>query len=91
MGPKFAVEGLSEALSWELGEIGCKVKIVEPGMIKTDFGGRSFDFNNDESLAEYQPIIQALFKGFEPATAHASEASVVAHVIWKMMPRFWQT
>ena len=51
-GTKFAVEGISEALSFELEQIGCKVKIVEPGMINTDFGGRSFDFNNDESLVE---------------------------------------
>ncbi|MEO1522144.1 MAG: SDR family oxidoreductase, partial [Cyanobacteria bacterium J06633_2] len=43
-GSKFAVEGLSEALSFEMEAIGVKVKVVEPGMIRTDFGGRSFDF-----------------------------------------------
>ena len=32
-----------------------KVKIIEPGMIKTDFGGRSFDFVLDESMTEYLP------------------------------------
>ena len=36
-GSKFAVEGLSEALSFEMAEIGVKVKIVEPGGIKTEF------------------------------------------------------
>ena len=59
-GTKWAVEGLSEALSFEMDVIGVKVKIVEPGVINTDFGGRSFDFNNDESLEEYQGIVQAL-------------------------------
>ncbi|MEO0836542.1 MAG: SDR family oxidoreductase, partial [Cyanobacteria bacterium J06642_3] len=44
-GTKFAVEGISEALSFELEAIGCKVKIIEPGAIKTDFASRSFDFN----------------------------------------------
>jgi short-subunit dehydrogenase len=56
-GTKFAVEGRSEALSFEMEAIGVKVKIVEPGAIRTDFAGRSSDFNNDESMAEYQDIV----------------------------------
>jgi NADP-dependent 3-hydroxy acid dehydrogenase YdfG len=82
-GTKFAVEGISEALSFELEQIGCQVKIVEPGMIKTDFGGRSFDFMNDESLVEYQELIGKLFQAMEPLTEQASEASVVAEVIYE--------
>ncbi|MFG2949737.1 SDR family oxidoreductase [Streptomyces adustus] len=53
-GTKFAVEGLSEALHYELAAVGVKVKLVEPGIVDTDFAGRSFDFTNDESLAGYQ-------------------------------------
>ena len=49
-GTKFAVEGLSEALHYELEPLGIRVKLIEPGMIRTDFAGRSFDFTNDESL-----------------------------------------
>ncbi len=64
-GTKFAVEGITESLAFELGEIGVKAKIVEPGSIATDFGGRSFDFQNDENIAEYQPMIQKLLAGFE--------------------------
>jgi hypothetical protein len=30
-------------------------KIIEPGMIATDFGGRS-DFSNDENITEYQKL-----------------------------------
>ncbi len=60
-GTKFAVEGLSEALSFEMEPLGVKVKIVEPGFIQTDFGGRSFDFSNDESMAEYQDVVEKLF------------------------------
>ena len=41
-GTKFAVEGLSEALHYELEAVGVKVKIVEPGMIATDFSGAQF-------------------------------------------------
>ena len=38
---KFAVEGLSEALSKELAPLGVKVLIVEPGPFRTDWAGRS--------------------------------------------------
>jgi NADPH:quinone reductase-like Zn-dependent oxidoreductase len=61
VGSKFAVEGLSEALHYELTAIGVRVKIVEPGIVNTDFGGRSFDFNNDESLTQYQEVVGAFF------------------------------
>ncbi|WP_044204485.1 SDR family oxidoreductase [Flammeovirga sp. OC4] len=81
-GTKFAVEGISEALSFELGEIGVKVKIVEPGAINTDFGGRSFDFQQAEGLEEYQPIIGSLMNGWGDAMKQASSASVVADVIY---------
>ncbi|SNT30701.1 SDR family oxidoreductase [Tropicimonas sediminicola] len=80
-GTKFAVEGISEALHFELEAAGIKVKIVEPGMINTDFGGRSFDMVNDESMAEYQPVVQALFGAWAGAQA-GSEPIVVAEVIW---------
>jgi NAD(P)-dependent dehydrogenase (short-subunit alcohol dehydrogenase family) len=82
-GTKFAVEGLSEALSWELEPLGVRVKIVEPGAIKTDFAGRSFDFSNDEGMVEYQPIVQKLFAALGHLTSHASDPLVVAKVIYE--------
>ena len=82
-GTKFAVEGISEALSYELSQIGCKVKIVEPGAIATDFAGRSFDFQNDESIAEYQEVIGQLMKSFETVFNRHSEPIVVARVIYE--------
>jgi len=38
---KFAVEGISEALSKEVGPLGLKVTLIEPGPFRTDFQGRS--------------------------------------------------
>ena len=80
-GSKFAVEGLSEALHFELAAFGVRVKIVEPGMIKTNFGGRSFDFVNDETMEEYQETVQKLSAGF--GTFEGSDPQVVADVIWR--------
>ena len=80
-GTKFAVEGISEALSYELSQIGVKVKIVEPGAIKTDFAGRSFDFMNDESLSEYQPVVTNLMQEFQEVLKNVSEPKLVAEVI----------
>jgi NAD(P)-dependent dehydrogenase (short-subunit alcohol dehydrogenase family) len=80
-GSKFAVEGLSEALHYELEPLGVRVKIVEPGMVKTDFAGRSFDFSNDPTLSEYQPLVGAMLGALGPMTAMASPPSLVAEVI----------
>ena len=80
-GTKFAVEGISESLHYEMKEIGVKVKIVEPGMIATDFGGRSFDFQAGE-IADYQPIIGALMKQWQNPDNTSSAASLVAGVIY---------
>jgi len=80
-GTKFAVEGISESLHYEMKEIGVKVKIVEPGFIATDFGGRSFDFQAGD-VAEYQPIIGALMKQWQNPNNTVSPPSLVAEVIY---------
>jgi len=40
---KWAVEGWSESMAFELGQLGIGMKIVEPGGMKTDFFTRSMD------------------------------------------------
>jgi NADP-dependent 3-hydroxy acid dehydrogenase YdfG len=80
-GTKFAVEGISESLHYEMAEIGVKVKVVEPGFIATDFGGRSFDFQAGE-VVEYQPIIGALMKQWQDPNNTISPPSLVAEVIF---------
>lgn len=82
-GTKFAVEGISESLSYEVAQFGGQVKIVEPGMIATDFAGRSLVFSNDENIAEYQGLVNALMKAMPTMAENASPASVVAEVIFK--------
>ncbi len=80
---KWAVEGLSEALHYELRPFGARVKIVEPGGVKTDFGGRSFVFTTDASLEEYQPMVGAMAAMMENLdTSGHQEPEGVAEVIW---------
>jgi NAD(P)-dependent dehydrogenase (short-subunit alcohol dehydrogenase family) len=81
-GTKFAVEGLSEALHYELEPLGIRVRIVQPGMIRTDFGGRSFDFAMNETLSDYTPTGQAMGRLFGKLASNPSAPEVVANVIW---------
>ena len=81
-GTKFAIEGLSEALHYELEPLGIKVKIIQPGAIQTDFGGRSFDFANDESIEEYQGAVRGVLSFVESIFSEASPPRAVAEVIW---------
>jgi NAD(P)-dependent dehydrogenase (short-subunit alcohol dehydrogenase family) len=49
---KFAVEGLSEALSKEVAPLGIKVLVVEPGPFRTDWAGRSLKISS-RHIPEY--------------------------------------
>jgi NADP-dependent 3-hydroxy acid dehydrogenase YdfG len=82
-GTKFAVEGISESLSYEVESFGGQVKIVEPGMVATDFVSRSFDFSNDVDMSEYQPIVGAFMNVLPHMVQNASPASMVADVIFE--------
>lgn len=82
-GTKFAVEGISESLSFELATFGVKVKIVEPGATATDFAGRSFDFTNDESIVEYQGLMSNLMKMIGELSENSVAARVVAEKIYE--------
>ena len=54
---KFGVEGFSESLSRELGPLGVKVTIVEPGGFRTDFAGSSTELR--EGRVEYDSTVGA--------------------------------
>ncbi len=82
-GSKWAVEGLSEALHYELSTLGIRVKLVEPGGVNTDFGGRSFVFTHDPELADYQPLVDMAAAAMDEGTPSGSqEPAEVAEVIF---------
>ena len=82
-GTKFAVEGISESLRYEVEQFGGRVKIVEPGAIATDFAGRSFDFNHNEEMTAYQNIVTKIMTAFPQMIKNASSTSVVTEVIFE--------
>lgn len=81
-GTKFAVEGLSEALHYELAALGVRVRIVEPGGINTDFGGRSLDFSNDPEITEYQPLVRSVLDVMGPMVSQGSSPEQIAEVVY---------
>lgn len=60
---KFAVEGFTESLYFELLSQRIRVKLIQPGMVKTDFFGRSIEFLSDESLTDYRGFLNAMSVG----------------------------
>jgi len=51
---KFAVEGLTESLQYELNPMGILLKIVEPGGYKTEFAGRSMTLIGADGPEDYK-------------------------------------
>lgn len=82
-GTKWAVEGFSESLSFELGDIGISVKIVEPGVIETEFQGRSLDWAAREGLDAYDGTIAKFQRAMEGMNQASSPASLVAETVWE--------
>lgn len=81
---KFAVEGFTEALSYELESQNIKVKMVEPGYIATPFYERTAtEYGYDASLTDYNKFNEEMgdfFKSFK--SVNNFTADDVAKVIY---------
>ena len=80
---KFAIEGLSEGLWYELGTFGIKVKVIEPGAIKTDFGGRSQDVWDVSRVPAYAPFMDKVNIARAHYIQNSSSPETVAEVIYQ--------
>ena len=79
---KFAVEGLSESMSYELEPFGIKVVIVEPGVIRTNFGdGLIVAKKSQDPNSPYSQMMQRSAAGFEKMMKNASSPDGVAKVV----------
>ncbi len=80
---KWAVEGFSESLQFEVRPFNIRVKIIEPGPIKTDFYDRSMDVVTRPGLTEYDDFVKRAFPNMQRAGEKAPPGDVVAKVIYK--------
>jgi NADP-dependent 3-hydroxy acid dehydrogenase YdfG len=79
---KWAVEGFSEALQFEVKEFNIKIKIIEPGPIKTDFYDRSQSITKKEGLTAYDNFVARALPNLQKAGETGPDGSLVAHVIY---------
>ena len=79
---KFAVEGLSESMSYELEPFGIRVVIVEPGVIRTNFGdGLVVAKRSQDPNSPYSQMMQKTANGFEEMMKNSSSPDLVAKVV----------
>jgi len=82
---KFAVEGFSEALYFELSPLGISVKIIEPGSIATNFRNGIDMIKN--TIEDYNAGMAAFIPKFTKRTEHLPKASAeaVAEIIFSAL------
>jgi len=79
---KFAVEGLSESMAYELEPVGIKVIIIEPGVIRTNiFNSVVVAKISQDPNSPYTQITQKMASTFEEMMKNASSPELVAKVV----------
>jgi len=91
-GTKWAVEGFSESLAFELRQFGIRVRLVEPGAIKTDFYGRSRERATTPADGGYDGLVSrceaiSLRGGRERGSPTAMVAGTILRAV---MDRGWR-
>ncbi len=90
---KFALEGLSECLRYELGQFGIKTTLIEPGVIKTNFFS-SMKVPESKIDPKYKTLTDNILAGLKMMVEMGTAPSQVADVIIKaihddeILPRY---
>ena len=79
---KFALEGLSECLRYELGQFGIKTTLIEPGVIKTNFFN-SMKVPESKIDPKYKALTDNILAGLKMMVEMGTAPSQVADVIIK--------
>jgi NAD(P)-dependent dehydrogenase (short-subunit alcohol dehydrogenase family) len=79
---KFAVEGLSESIGYELEPFGIKVVLIEPGFVQTNFANAMVIAKKaQDPTSPYSQILQRTAANSAEATKGGSSPDLVAKVI----------
>jgi len=81
-GTKFALEGITEAMQYELAPFGVRVKLVEPGGVVTEFVNNLDMMLSPENDA-YNGFIQKVTAGFSKGRENYSTPKKIAGVIYE--------
>ena len=80
---KFALEGLSESIRFELGQFGVNVIIIEPGVIKTNFFDSMKTAKKADEGETYRDITLKVITGVKMMAEMGTPPKEVANVIIK--------
>jgi NAD(P)-dependent dehydrogenase (short-subunit alcohol dehydrogenase family) len=79
---KFAVEGLSESIAYELEPFGIKVVLIEPGFIKTNFANSMVIAKKaQDPSSPYSQMMQKVAANSNQMANNGSPVEVVSKVI----------
>jgi NAD(P)-dependent dehydrogenase (short-subunit alcohol dehydrogenase family) len=77
---KFAIEGWTESMSFELGMFNILIKTIAPGAIATDFAGRSLDKAYNPA---YSSLENKLDEAVDSMMANASAPEKIAEIVYE--------
>jgi short-subunit dehydrogenase len=81
---KFAIEGLSESMAYELEPFGIRVVLVEPGVIKTNFVNSIVAAKKSQDPnSPYAQLMQNVATSFQHMLEGGSSSDVVAKAVLK--------
>jgi NAD(P)-dependent dehydrogenase (short-subunit alcohol dehydrogenase family) len=79
---KFAIEGLSESIAFELEPFGIRVILVEPGVIRTNFANvMVIAKKSQEPNSPYSQMMQKISGNFQHMMENGADAKLVAQVV----------
>ena len=79
---KFAVEGLSESMAYELEPFGIRVILIEPGFVQTNFASSMVIAKKaQDSTSPYSQMMQRIAASSSELAKSGSSADLVANVI----------
>lgn len=79
---KFAIEGLSESMSYELEPFGIKTVIIEPGVIKTNFlNSMKLAKKSQDPNSPYKQLMKGVESGMNKMIENGSPPEYVAKIV----------